>query len=190
MKLKKFLQATLIFLIIYSLLIAWNMYQELKDEVAAIKLIKESQYSSVESILEELHYTQMMLHDTELLLYYTQADMDRYKKQSEELSGLFERMFRVSATAYAPLDPNAVEGMCFSGDPMVTASGIRSQPGVSVAMDSRYAFGTNLLVEGFGPRVVHDRGGAITGQKIDIMVNSREEAMSFGRQALNVIVLD
>ena len=29
----------------------------------------------------------------------------------------------VEATAYAPIDPQAVEGMCYSGDPWVTASG-------------------------------------------------------------------
>ena len=39
------------------------------------------------------------------------------------------------ATGYAPLDPGAVCGMCYSGDPTVTASGRETKPGVTVAVD-------------------------------------------------------
>ena len=142
-------------------------------------------------IVENNNYTLIeRLQQKKALLSKYEEDCLFYKQRSEKLEALFAKTFTVSATAYAPLDPNAVEGMCYSGDPQVTASGQTSNPGVSVAMDSSIPFGTRVLVEGFGERIVHDRGGAITGNKIDIMMWTLEEVRSFGRQNLQVIVLD
>ena len=55
-------------------------------------------------------------------------------------------------TAYAPLDPAAVEGMCYSGDPTVTASGEAPVPGATVA--AAQPFRTLLNIEGIGLRRV------------------------------------
>ena len=57
-------------------------------------------------------------------------------------------------------------------------------------MDPKFPFGSRVLVEGFGERIIHDRGGDITGNKIDIMMWTLEEVMSFGRRSLRVIVLE
>ncbi len=113
-----------------------------------------------------------------------------YQAKAEHLDSLFEDMFLVRATKYAPLDPNAIEGMCFSGNPYITASGERSEPHLSIATDPSIPFGKEVLVEGFGPRIVHDRGGAIKGNRIDIMVDSKKEAYGFGYQELNILILD
>jgi len=117
-------------------------------------------------------------------------------KESEAQEQLYQRMqewldnWEVSmaeVTAYAPLDPDAVEGMCYSGDPRVTASGERVVPGVTAAAGPDVPFGTRLYVHGHGVRVVQDRGGRIGQGKIDLAVESREEAYAWGRKNVKVV---
>ncbi len=129
-------------------------------------------------------------HDLEEINIYLIENVKLYKAKAEHLDNLFEDMFLVRATKYAPLDPNAIEGVCFSGNPNITASGERSDTELSIAADPSIPFGKEVLVEGFGPRIVHDRGGAIKGNRIDIMVDSKKEAYSFGYQELNILILD
>ena len=99
-------------------------------------------------------------------------------------------MFEAEITYYAPLDPSAVEGWCYSGDPTVTASGAKSEPGVSVAAGSQIPFGTELYIEGIGFRTVHDGGGMIGSNNLDVMVWSRSEALENGREKRKVWILD
>ena len=56
----------------------------------------------------------------------------------------------VEITGYAPLDPRAVEGVCYEGDPGVTASGEPTQIGVSVAAGLDVPFGTKVWIDGYG----------------------------------------
>ncbi len=91
-------------------------------------------------------------------------------------------------TYYAPLDPSAIPGMCYSGDPNVTASGARTEPGVTVAAGPGVPFGTEVYIDGLGWRTVHDRGGAITNGKLDVAVWSKSEAYSRGREHRTVII--
>lgn len=112
-----------------------------------------------------------------------------YKERFEYLDSLFEEIFTVRATAYAPLDVRAVAGMCYSGDPRITASGATSQPGVSIAADPSIPFGTTVLVEGFGERIVHDRGGRILGDRIDIMMPSRASALRINED-LRILIIE
>jgi len=91
-------------------------------------------------------------------------------------------------TGYAPLDPQAVEGVCYSGDPTVTASGEPSQPGISIAAGPSVPFGTEIYVPGYGVGVVHDRGGLISDKHIDLMFATRGQALNWGRQTMTVWV--
>jgi 3D (Asp-Asp-Asp) domain-containing protein len=92
------------------------------------------------------------------------------------------------ATAYAPLDPEAVEGICYSGDPQVTASGMLIEPGISVAAPPSIPFGTWIWIEDLGWRRVDDRGGAIHEGHIDVCMITKEDALKFGRRKVRVIV--
>ncbi len=92
------------------------------------------------------------------------------------------------SSAYAPLDPRAKEGMCFVGDPCVTASGAEVVPGVTAAATSPdVPFGTLVRVEGAGWRVVQDRGSRIGPGHIDLAVASRDEALRWGRNKVKVV---
>ncbi|MBN6189217.1 3D domain-containing protein [Aneurinibacillus sp. BA2021] len=71
----------------------------------------------------------------------------------------------------------------------ITASGHRTKVGTTVAAGRHIPFGTVLYIEGVGYRVVHDRGGAIKGNKVDVFVSSMGQAKRFGRQSLDVYVV-
>ena len=70
-----------------------------------------------------------------------------------------------------------------------TASGTKATPGRTVAASGKYAFGTKLNIGGH-IYTVEDRGGAITGNKIDIFVNSHSEALQWGVRYLPVSVVN
>ena len=69
----------------------------------------------------------------------------------------------------------------------VTASGERVRRGVAAASRS-LPFGTRVYVPGYGYAVVLDRGGAITDGRLDVYFDNLEEAISWGRQGLTVLI--
>ena len=116
---------------------------------------------------------------------------DRLEKQEKILREIIDILQEwdvreKEVTGYAPLDPNAVEGMCYSGDPNITASGEQVIPGVTAA--ATIDFGTRVLVPGRGIYVVQDRGGRIKEGQLDITFKTQREALEFGRQTISVMV--
>lgn len=67
----------------------------------------------------------------------------------------------------------------------VTASNKRVRVGM-IAAHSSIPFGTKLHIEGMGEFTVEDRGGDITEGRLDIYMESQEEALKFGRQKRKV----
>ena len=70
-----------------------------------------------------------------------------------------------------------------------TASGAKATANHTVAASSQFAFGTKLIING-KEYTVEDRGGAITGNKIDIYMNSHAEALAWGVKYLPVQVAE
>ncbi len=71
-----------------------------------------------------------------------------------------------------------------------TASG-EPDRGFLVAAPSMYPFGTMMSIEGYaGGRLVPvlDRGGAIKGNKLDLLFSSHQEALEWGRRIVLVKV--
>lgn len=69
----------------------------------------------------------------------------------------------------------------------ITASGVPAV-GKLIAAPHRYPFGTIMDVLGYGEASVQDRGGAIVGNKIDLLFPSHQEALQWGVQKLKVKV--
>ena len=69
-----------------------------------------------------------------------------------------------------------------------TSSGTKATAGRTVAASTQYDFGTKLLINGT-TYTVEDRGGAITGNKIDIYFNTHAEAIAWGVKYLPVEVI-
>lgn len=95
------------------------------------------------------------------------------------------------ATAYCPCEICCGKWALNRPDGIVyTASGAIAEEGVTIAADwSVYSPGTILYIEGIGERTVQDRGGAISGQKIDVFFNNHEDALHFGRQEIRIKVI-
>ncbi|QQK79422.1 peptidoglycan-binding protein [Salicibibacter cibi] len=93
--------------------------------------------------------------------------------------------YQMEATAYTA-ECNGCSG--------ITATGkdLRNDRNANVvAVDPNVIpLGSTVHVEGYGEAIAADTGGAINGEKIDLHVPTQEEATSFGRQNVEVTVLD
>jgi 3D (Asp-Asp-Asp) domain-containing protein len=75
----------------------------------------------------------------------------------------------------------------------ITASGVPAV-GKLIAAPGKYEFKTKMYVPGYGTAPVMDRGGAIKGNKIDLLfcdkdgVSGHQRALNWGRQYLTVRV--
>lgn len=70
----------------------------------------------------------------------------------------------------------------------ITASGTKATAGRTIAADtSVLPFGTQVVIDGH-TYTVEDRGGAISGNKIDVFFNSHSEALNFGVRYCDVYV--
>ena len=98
-------------------------------------------------------------------------------------------LVKMLVTAYCPCPlccgPNAAG---------ITASGklVDYNDGHFVAADPSLHFGTKVIIPGYASSSVEvvDRGGAIKGNHIDVFFPTHEEALQWGKQTLNVIVVD
>lgn len=97
---------------------------------------------------------------------------------------------RMEVTAYC-----ACEECCGPSASGVTASGKRVSynDGRFVAADRSFKFGSKLIIPGYAdnqPVEVIDRGGAIKGHRLDLFFTSHDDALAWGRQQVEVIVME
>lgn len=91
------------------------------------------------------------------------------------------RIVTVEAYAYSPQDP---------GMGQYTASGTLLRRGV-IAVDPNYIpMGTAVYIPGYGKAIAEDIGWNIQGNTIDIAFDTHEEAIWFGRQFIEIYLLD
>ena len=93
--------------------------------------------------------------------------------------------FYVTATAYTPFC-NGCSG--------ITATGINLRANSElklIAVDpSVIKLGSKVWVEGYGYAIAGDTGGAIKGNKIDILVQTKAQASAWGRKKVRIKVLN
>ncbi len=100
------------------------------------------------------------------------------------------RVLTMRITAYAPLDPRAVAGMCHNGDPTSTASG--KYPKYGMVATNALPFGTEIRIpELFGNQVfvVEDRMSSRYQNTIDILLDDQDDAIKMGVKWARVEVL-
>lgn len=113
------------------------------------------------------------------------------KQGIDEIRGILSgaRVVEFEATAYTHVAIPGVADINGTGDG-ITASGLPVQEGI-VAVDPRIIpLGTRIWVEGFGILIAADTGGAIRGDRLDIFLSSRGDALRFGRQQVRGIILN
>ena len=91
------------------------------------------------------------------------------------------RSVYVSATAYSAYDP---------GNSNRTATGTLVRRGVIAVDPSVIPLGTRVFIPGYGEAVAEDVGYAIKGYRIDVAFDSHAEALMFGRQDLEIFIME
>lgn len=90
----------------------------------------------------------------------------------------FKASMTVSATAYTATGNG-------------TASGTMPAAGRTLAAGSGLPFGTRVYIPALGGvYVVEDRGGAVSDSVIDIYMNSQEECVNWGRQNIEIFIMN
>lgn len=112
----------------------------------------------------------------------SRSTSSRTNAETTPVSAGTTKIFKV--TAYC-----ACSKCCGSHATGYTSSGTRATAGRTVATSSQFSFGTKLLINGH-EYTVEDRGGAITGNKIDVYMNSHAEALAWGVRYLPVEVVN
>jgi 3D (Asp-Asp-Asp) domain-containing protein len=96
------------------------------------------------------------------------------------------RKLTLRATAYGP---NAIDNYPYSGESSYL--GWRLREGIVAVDPSVIPLGTHLYVEGYGYAVAADTGGAIKGNRIDLLLDQpRDEVLNFGLRDMTVLVID
>ena len=168
----------------------WEAMTVLIVMIAAVLMIG-LQTAETEKVSEEIMLLKLELESIKIeqntveylvnLLEDYQAEILRLR---EILDSIGIDVFEV--TAYAPFDN--VSGLCNDGDPTNTATGTYPTSGRTIAVDPTVIpYGTEVWIEGYGWRTAEDTGGAIKGNKLDIMVDTYREAMSIGRKQAVVV---
>ena len=91
------------------------------------------------------------------------------------------RQVRVEATAYSSMDP---------GMSLYTATGKFLRRGIISVDPSFIPLGTHVYIPGYGEATADDMGGDIRGNRIDVAFDTHEEAMAFGRQSIDIYILE
>ena len=93
----------------------------------------------------------------------------------------YGKVIHVEATAYSSQQP---------GLSNYTASGTICRRGVIATDPSVIPLGTKVYIPGYGYAVAEDTGGAIIGNKIDVAFDTVAECYEFGRQFIDIYIID
>jgi 3D (Asp-Asp-Asp) domain-containing protein len=88
-----------------------------------------------------------------------------------------------------PIEPMIFEATayCYTGNR--TATGTWPSRGTIAVDPTIIPLGTRLFVEGYGEGIAEDTGGAIKGEIIDLYMEDRNEALSWGRRQVEVRII-
>ena len=76
--------------------------------------------------------------------------------------------------------------ICNNGDSSTTATGTKPTPGRTVAVDPRVIpYFSNVIIDGH-TYIAEDCGGAVKGNRVDIVFATHQEALDFGVQYADV----
>ena len=112
---------------------------------------------------------------------YDPVALGIHEERAHEVSRGSGRAVYVSATGYSAFDP---------GNGKHTATGTMVRRGVIAVDPSVIPLGTRVFIPGYGEAVAEDIGSSIHGYRIDVAFDSHAEALMFGRQDLEIFIME
>ncbi|EDL65776.1 hypothetical protein BSG1_16010 [Bacillus sp. SG-1] len=192
---KKTLLFTLLTLItigIYTLSVQAEEYTVIESEVTVENYhnIKEGDMlwelaSKQDEAVITVETRQELIHNGKEVLVQKQSESKENKAAKDNNTDQVVKEVEVKATAYTAY----CEG-CIG----ITKTGVnlRANPDEKViAVDPAVIpLGSKVYVEGFGYATAEDTGSAIKGNRIDIFIPSREEALDYGVKSITVQIIE
>ena len=130
----------------------------------------------------ELSYSQQMNFESNLNIPKPIYPEELNKSKSKEQQNNYIELEMI-ATAYTQSDEEETSDG-------ITKSGVPVRRGI-VAVDPRVIpLGTKLYIEGYGEAVALDIGGAIKGNKIDLFMETKKEAFTWGIKEVKVWIIE
>lgn len=121
-----------------------------------------------------------------------EVEMAETPRAEDELDFTSAKQLLVEATAYTnnPEDTITYDGRVLTRSGYDVTDTILYEGMRVIAVDPAIIpLGTRVYVEGFGMAVALDTGSAIKGNKIDILMDTKDEAVKFGRKPLTIWII-
>jgi 3D (Asp-Asp-Asp) domain-containing protein len=83
-------------------------------------------------------------------------------------------------------------GICADSDPTSTSTGTYPAIGTVAVNPEQFPYGTEFYIPGYGEGVALDTGAAVRNapNKIDVVMDTYEQAMEWGVQELEVVIYE
>lgn len=162
----------------------------LKHRIVIIAFLFEIIIFSTGFALGRISAPPRQFKQTDLLTSETLSIVNSEAEQSQEESQIEKGIYTeenvktlmATITAYCPCED------CSEGFARMTATGATATAGRTIAVDpSVIPYGTEVVIDGH-TYIAEDCGGAINGNKIDIFLETHEEALNWGKQEMVVII--
>ena len=163
--------------------------------------IRETHQETIDIYQEQLKEKDNKIIELEKIQEELKTQIEKLEKENKKLkttttsrSGSSSNKTSVTASStpgwiWANVSAYCACMKCCGKTNGITASGAKAKANHTIAAPSTYKFGTKIEIAGMGVYTVEDRGGAITGNKLDIYFNSHSEALKFGRKQLQIRVV-
>ena len=150
-----------------------------KMTVEAIKKFQKANGLEVDGVCGMVTYRVLDPEDAEKVAAAPEPEHRGYHLPKEEYQ--LGRSMWVHASAYSAYDPGCGNR---------TATGTLVRHGEIAVDPAVIPLGTRVYIPGYGEAVAEDIGSSIRGNKIDVAFDSLEEVMQFGRQEIEIFILD
>lgn len=114
---------------------------------------------------------------------YTRGNGSKKASFSKPVSGGYKMTMNTSAYTASCAGCSGITASGYNVRNTTTYNGYKI-----VAASTQFPIGTKMYIPGFGNAIVLDRGGAIKGNKLDLLVGSNSQAYSWGRKNVTVTI--
>lgn len=148
------------------------------------KVLKEGQDGK-----KELHYIVTFADNEEVARELVEEKVVKEPQNKVILKGANDRI-RVGSASRSFRNSMIMESTAYTHTGNPTSTGKMPKRGTAAVDPNVIPLGKEIYVEGYGIAVAEDVGQAIKGNKIDLFMETEEEALKWGRKNVKVYVLD